>query len=236
MRPKQPIASPAAIRGSHCCFCSSRAEARGSANIASEPCTETSERMPESPASSSQAGDAVDRGRGAGAAVALQVHAEQAEVAELLGELAGGQRAVDEPVRDVRADVLVDHRGDGGLGVALVLAVSSASRANRSSGVRGLVVAGVIVSPLAQVLPRYPPAPRPARPAASGTEHPTPAPGPRPTHPAPAAGPRRPAPAPGPRHPAPGTRTRPAPGPRSPAAAPGARRPTGSPSRVIRRS
>ncbi len=51
--PKQPIASPAAIRGSHCCFCSSDPYFQ-IAYIASEPCTETSERSPESPASSSR--------------------------------------------------------------------------------------------------------------------------------------------------------------------------------------
>jgi hypothetical protein len=52
VRPKQPRASPRAIRGSHSCFCSSLPK-RQIANIASEPCTETSERRPESPASSS---------------------------------------------------------------------------------------------------------------------------------------------------------------------------------------
>ena len=51
--PKQPIASPAAIRGSHCCFCSSEPQ-RWIANIASEPCTETRLRTPLSPASSSR--------------------------------------------------------------------------------------------------------------------------------------------------------------------------------------
>ena len=50
--PKQPIASPAAIRGSHCCFCSSEPQ-RWIAYIASEPWTETRLRTPESPASSS---------------------------------------------------------------------------------------------------------------------------------------------------------------------------------------
>ncbi len=53
VRPKQPIASPAAIRGSHSCFCSSEPNA-WMAYIASEPCTLTSERIPESPASSSR--------------------------------------------------------------------------------------------------------------------------------------------------------------------------------------
>ncbi len=51
--PKQPMTSPAAIRGSHCCFCSSLPN-RCTAYMASEPCTETSERMPESAASSSR--------------------------------------------------------------------------------------------------------------------------------------------------------------------------------------
>ena len=50
--PKQPIASPAAICGSHWSFCSSDPH-RQIANIASDPWTETSERMPLSPASSS---------------------------------------------------------------------------------------------------------------------------------------------------------------------------------------
>ena len=50
--PKQPIASPACIGGSQRCFCSSDPQ-RQIANIASDPCTETSERTPESPASSS---------------------------------------------------------------------------------------------------------------------------------------------------------------------------------------
>ena len=53
VRPKQPTASPAAIFGSHCCFCSSEPNA-WMAYIASEPCTLTIERRPESPASSSR--------------------------------------------------------------------------------------------------------------------------------------------------------------------------------------
>ena len=53
VRPKQPIASPAAMRGSHSCFCSSEPNA-WIAYIASDPCTLTSERIPESPASSSR--------------------------------------------------------------------------------------------------------------------------------------------------------------------------------------
>ena len=52
VRPKQPMASPAAIAGSHCSRCSSVPYA-WIAYMASEPCTDTSERMPESTASSS---------------------------------------------------------------------------------------------------------------------------------------------------------------------------------------
>ena len=51
--PKQPTASPVAIRGSHSCFCSSL-PCFQIANIASDPCTLTSERIPESAASSSR--------------------------------------------------------------------------------------------------------------------------------------------------------------------------------------
>ncbi len=53
VNPKQPIASPAAIAGSHSCFCSCDPH-RQIANIANDPCTLTSDRSPESPASSSR--------------------------------------------------------------------------------------------------------------------------------------------------------------------------------------
>ena len=51
--PKQPIASPAAIRGSHSSFWSSEPY-RQIGYMASEPCTETTLRSPESAASSSR--------------------------------------------------------------------------------------------------------------------------------------------------------------------------------------
>jgi hypothetical protein len=51
-RPKQPIASPLAIRGNQCAFCSSEPNA-WIAYIASALWTETNDRSPESPASSS---------------------------------------------------------------------------------------------------------------------------------------------------------------------------------------
>ena len=50
--PKQPITRPAAISGSHFCFCSSEPNAQ-IGYITSEPCTEQNDRMPESPRSSS---------------------------------------------------------------------------------------------------------------------------------------------------------------------------------------
>ena len=52
VRPKQPSSSPAAMPGSHRCFCSSEPKLQ-MANIASDPCTETMDRRPESAASSS---------------------------------------------------------------------------------------------------------------------------------------------------------------------------------------
>ena len=51
--PKQPITSPAAMRGSHSCFCSSEPNFQ-IGNMASEPWTDTKLRAPESPASSSR--------------------------------------------------------------------------------------------------------------------------------------------------------------------------------------
>ena len=52
VRPKQPMASPAAMRGSHSCFCSSEPKAQ-MGNMARLPWTDTNDRAPESPASSS---------------------------------------------------------------------------------------------------------------------------------------------------------------------------------------
>jgi hypothetical protein len=54
VRAKHPITSPRAIAGSHSFFCSSE-PCFAIALIASDPCTETNVRRPESPASSSAA-------------------------------------------------------------------------------------------------------------------------------------------------------------------------------------
>ena len=53
VRPKQPMTSPAAIRGSHSCFCSSDPNFQ-IGNMDSDPCTETALRRPLSPASISR--------------------------------------------------------------------------------------------------------------------------------------------------------------------------------------
>ncbi|MEZ5372084.1 MAG: hypothetical protein R2704_05010 [Microthrixaceae bacterium] len=53
VRPKQPMASPAAMAGSQRCFCSSEPNAQ-MGNIARLPWTDTKLRAPESPASSSR--------------------------------------------------------------------------------------------------------------------------------------------------------------------------------------
>ncbi|GIU92623.1 MAG: hypothetical protein KatS3mg011_1529 [Acidimicrobiia bacterium] len=53
VNPKQPITSPEAIRGSQVCFCSSDPNFQ-IGNIANEPCTETNDLTPESPASNSR--------------------------------------------------------------------------------------------------------------------------------------------------------------------------------------
>src|SRR5439155_22083852 len=52
VRPKQPTTRPAAMSGSQRCLCSSDPNFQ-IGNIASEPCTETNDRNPLSPASSS---------------------------------------------------------------------------------------------------------------------------------------------------------------------------------------
>ena len=102
--PKQPIASPAAMRGSHSCFCSSEPYFQ-IGNMASDPWTETRLRSPESAASSSRQATPYAIAPMPGAAVAGQVHAQQAELAQLRGQLAG-ERPGLEPVGDVRHDPL----------------------------------------------------------------------------------------------------------------------------------
>ena len=80
VRPKQPMASPVAIRGSHSCFCSSEPY-RGSRTWPASPAPR--------PAAHAgvdglefEAGQAVRDRAHARAAVALEVHAEHAELAE----------------------------------------------------------------------------------------------------------------------------------------------------------
>ncbi len=79
VRPKHPILRPAAMSGSHCSLSSSLPNAC-SANIASEPCTLTSERMPSHPPPARGRPGRTDRRRPC-AAVALKMHAEKSEFA-----------------------------------------------------------------------------------------------------------------------------------------------------------
>ena len=92
--PKQPIASPAAIRGSHSCFCSSL-PCFQIANIASDPCTDDQRPQAGVAGLELHAGQAVRRGAGARAAVALEVHAEDAERAELAWPAPGPAGSAD---------------------------------------------------------------------------------------------------------------------------------------------
>ena len=136
--PKQPIASPRAIRGSHSCFCSSLPYFQIE-YMASEPCTLTSERSPESTASTSAQAMRILAGQRAGAVVALQMHAEQAQLAELQREIAGRQRAGLEPLGDVGSQLLV---GEAAHGVAqqLVLAGQGIVQVEQIQAVQGVEV------------------------------------------------------------------------------------------------
>ncbi|SIG97910.1 Uncharacterised protein [Mycobacteroides abscessus subsp. abscessus] len=58
------------------------------------------------------AGETVLGGGRPAAAVALEVHAEDAELPEALSELAGGNGRIEEVVADLLADVLVDPLAD----------------------------------------------------------------------------------------------------------------------------
>ncbi len=119
--PKQPMASPVAIRGSHSSFCASD-PCFQMAYIASDPCTETSDRTPGVGGLELEAGQAVRRGAGAGAAVAVEVHPEQTHLAQLERELAGRQRRLVVPLGDVRTDLGVHQLAHGALDRALLLA------------------------------------------------------------------------------------------------------------------
>ena len=91
---KQPTASPAAIRGSQASFWASEPK-RWIAVIASEPWTETKVRRPGVAGFELLAGEAVVDRAAAGAPVALEVHAEHAQLAQLGDELARPVRRLE---------------------------------------------------------------------------------------------------------------------------------------------
>ena len=85
-------------------------------NIASDPCTDTKERSPLSPASSSSQATPYAIAEVAGAAVSLEVHAQQPEAGDLRHQLAreGARLEVladqgEEAVSDEVADGRLDH-------------------------------------------------------------------------------------------------------------------------------
>ena len=110
--PKQPIASPAAIGGQPLLLLLLAAplpdrEHRQRALHADQRADPGVDRL------QLHAGQPVRHRAGARAAVPVQVHAEHAEAAELLGQLARRDGAGLEPVGDVRAEVVVAELADG---------------------------------------------------------------------------------------------------------------------------
>ena len=118
VRPKQPIASPAAIRGSHSLLLLLAAV---SGRSRTSPASPAPRRSCGARVAGLQlhAGQAVADGAGAGAAVALEVHAEHAELAELLRQFSwqGGRF---EPVLDIGLQPGVDELADGCGDVAFI--------------------------------------------------------------------------------------------------------------------
>jgi hypothetical protein len=106
VRPKHPITSPEAIRGSHSCFCSSEPNFQ-IGNIASDPCTDTN-ADPRVARLQFEAGEAVGGAGGPGTAVSLQVHPQQAHVPHRLGHL-DREDALFPPLAHVGDDLLADE-------------------------------------------------------------------------------------------------------------------------------
>ena len=101
--PKHPIASPAAIRGSHSCRCSSRAE--GVDRVHRERTLHGDEAAEAAVAGLElETREAVHRGAGPRAPVPVEVHPEEAERAQLLRELAPGEHRALVPVVDLGKD------------------------------------------------------------------------------------------------------------------------------------
>ena len=109
VRPKQPMAVPAAMAGSQRAFCSSEPKA-WIGYMQSEPCTEAKLRSPESPRSSSCIAGAGGQVGEPGAAEAPQAHPEEPERGHLGNEL-DRERAGAEVVADPGQEALVDEAG-----------------------------------------------------------------------------------------------------------------------------
>ncbi len=119
MRPKQPITSPVAIRGSHSCFCASE-PCFAIAVIAREPCTETKVRRPESPASSSAAARPYSTAERPAQPYPCRCMPQQPQLAELGHEL-DWKHGILIPAGDVRANGLIHESADTGAERLLVV-------------------------------------------------------------------------------------------------------------------
>jgi hypothetical protein len=91
VRPKQPMTSPRAMRGSHFCFCASLPKAK-IACMHRLDCTDTKLRSALSPRSSLAAHQTVAHGIQAGAAVALQYSSRADPAARIEGTSSLGKR------------------------------------------------------------------------------------------------------------------------------------------------
>ena len=97
VRPKHPITSPVAIFGSHCCFCSLGAVLPDREH-AERPLNAHERTEPRIARLELQAREAVRDGVRAETPVALEVHAQQPEPAELEGDVLGERAGLEPPV------------------------------------------------------------------------------------------------------------------------------------------
>ena len=119
VRPKHPIVSPAAIGGSHRCFCSSDAERPD--RIHRQRSLDRHEAAHARVAGFELgARQAVADGVRTGAAVSLEMHAEQAERTHLLGELLR-ECAGLEPFGDIGKDLVTNELTHGVANEALLV-------------------------------------------------------------------------------------------------------------------
>ena len=123
VRPKHPIASPAAIWGSHSCFCSSEPYLQ-IGNMARDPWTGHHAAQTRIAGFEFHAGDAVVDRRGSRAPIPFEVHAEKTQFADLESDFSG-KDALFEPLGDVGEDPVAHKLLDGVAQQALLGAVQA---------------------------------------------------------------------------------------------------------------